>query len=305
MKLSKPDSSHGWSIIPEGEHECIWMNAGVLPFQLCDHAFACESCPIDANLRIAPALHEQAIEPTHEIIHVGSVELELTRKAAAMYYDALQTSPEESDRCNVEVPRRRTTEERVIHDLLRPYTEFSFRTALKYSKHHLWIDTKEENVFRVGIDDFFATLLTQRYRVILPSQGSKMKIGDAVAWIQMNGSLMKIPSPLAGEVSSRNGQLIASQHLLHDSPYEDGWLVEIRTDNGHSPVEKLIPSVFMRLRFLYDAKKLHQHLLAALKKNPEPIGASMLDGGMPVRSIEEGLGVHAYVKIVKAVLGVE
>lgn len=305
MKQHKPDSSHGWSIIPEGEHECIWMNAGVLPFQLCDRAFACESCPIDADLRIAPALHEQLQAPAHETIHVENIQSEMIRKAAAMYYDALHSPPEKYGQSQVDAPPTHSTEKSIMHDLLRPYTEFSFRPALKYSKHHLWIDTKNENVFRVGIDDFFATLLTQRYRIILPAQGAKMKIGDAVAWIQMNGSLIKIPSPLAGEVTNRNGQLIASQHLLHDSPYEEGWLVEVRTDNGHSPIEKLIPSVFMRLRFLYDAKKFHQHLLAALKKNPEPIGNSMLDGGMPVRSIEEGLGVHAYVKIVREVLGIE
>lgn len=33
---------------------CVWMDAGVLAFHLCDRGFACEHCPLDAALRGEP-----------------------------------------------------------------------------------------------------------------------------------------------------------------------------------------------------------------------------------------------------------
>jgi glycine cleavage system H protein len=40
-----------YPIIPEGEHRCVWMNAGLVAFQICDHPADCDSCPLDAAMR--------------------------------------------------------------------------------------------------------------------------------------------------------------------------------------------------------------------------------------------------------------
>ncbi|MBS0196444.1 MAG: hypothetical protein JSR77_06780 [Planctomycetes bacterium] len=35
---------------------CVWVDAGVLNYRLCDHGFACEACPLDAAIRSDPRL---------------------------------------------------------------------------------------------------------------------------------------------------------------------------------------------------------------------------------------------------------
>jgi len=40
-----------YRIWPEGESACIWMQAGLVAFKLCDRAFECENCPFDALMR--------------------------------------------------------------------------------------------------------------------------------------------------------------------------------------------------------------------------------------------------------------
>ncbi len=35
---------------------CVWVDAGVLNYRLCDHGFACENCPLDAAIRSDPRL---------------------------------------------------------------------------------------------------------------------------------------------------------------------------------------------------------------------------------------------------------
>jgi len=41
----------GFHILPPGEDRCVWMSAGVLSYQLCDHRFDCDCCPLDAAMR--------------------------------------------------------------------------------------------------------------------------------------------------------------------------------------------------------------------------------------------------------------
>ena len=41
----------GYHLIPEREKECIWMNAGLLFYKLCDRDYRCEKCPFDQAMR--------------------------------------------------------------------------------------------------------------------------------------------------------------------------------------------------------------------------------------------------------------
>ncbi len=40
-----------YPIIPAGEYRCVWMNAGLLAYQICNHPSDCDNCPLDAALR--------------------------------------------------------------------------------------------------------------------------------------------------------------------------------------------------------------------------------------------------------------
>jgi len=38
-------------VVPEGERECLWAEAGVVPYKLCDANFDCINCPFDMVMR--------------------------------------------------------------------------------------------------------------------------------------------------------------------------------------------------------------------------------------------------------------
>jgi glycine cleavage system H protein len=46
-----PSNPHGRPVVPPEEQRCVWMNAGLLTYQLCDRDLDCESCPLDVALR--------------------------------------------------------------------------------------------------------------------------------------------------------------------------------------------------------------------------------------------------------------
>jgi glycine cleavage system H protein len=49
--MATPSSGHGRPVVPPEEQRCIWMSAGILTYQLCDHGLDCENCPLDVALR--------------------------------------------------------------------------------------------------------------------------------------------------------------------------------------------------------------------------------------------------------------
>jgi glycine cleavage system H lipoate-binding protein len=46
--MSEQNKNNIW---PEGESACIWMEAGIIDFKLCDHNHECETCSFDAIMK--------------------------------------------------------------------------------------------------------------------------------------------------------------------------------------------------------------------------------------------------------------
>lgn len=72
MNQNPKKNMHMW---PEGELPCIWMEAGVIDFKLCDKNQECETCSFDAIMRNQAELgikktknKEQSVDNTEDII---------------------------------------------------------------------------------------------------------------------------------------------------------------------------------------------------------------------------------------------
>ena len=55
---------------PEPARSCVWVDAGVLNYRLCDRGFACESCPLDAAIRGDPRLIVRSSDIASEGVRV-------------------------------------------------------------------------------------------------------------------------------------------------------------------------------------------------------------------------------------------
>ncbi|MCX6891086.1 MAG: glycine cleavage system protein GcvH [Verrucomicrobia bacterium] len=101
---------------------------------------------------------------------------------------------------------------------------------LKYAKSHEWVRINGD-VATVGITDHAQHELTDVVFVELPEVGRKIKAGDTCAVVESVKTASDIYSPLSGEITEANADVVADPALVNSEPYEDGWFFRIKIAN--------------------------------------------------------------------------
>lgn len=101
------------------------------------------------------------------------------------------------------------------------------REDLKYTENHEWIKIKGDTA-QVGITDYAQSELTDIVFVELPEVGKELKKGDELCIVESVKSVSEIYAPVSGKVSKINDKLEDAPETINESPYDEGWLVEIK-----------------------------------------------------------------------------
>jgi glycine cleavage system H protein len=101
---------------------------------------------------------------------------------------------------------------------------------LRYTDDHEWVRDLGEGVVRIGITDHAQTQLGDVVFVQLPEVGETVAAGSPVGEVESTKSVSEIFAPVSGTVVAVNEALADQSDLVNTSPYEDGWMLEVRTD---------------------------------------------------------------------------
>ena len=77
---------------------------------------------------------------------------------------------------------------------------------------------------RVGLDDFAQKLLGKLKTIDPPNIGRELRQGEVGFQVRRNGETARVLSPVDGIVSHVNERLLDHPEVIHESPYEEGWL---------------------------------------------------------------------------------
>jgi glycine cleavage system H protein len=97
---------------------------------------------------------------------------------------------------------------------------------LLYTREHEWTRL-EGSVARVGITEYAAKTLNDVVYLSLPSEGAKVKQLSTFGTIESIKAVSELYSPLSGTLRKVNSELQTRPELVNQSPYGDGWIVEI------------------------------------------------------------------------------
>ncbi|CAM5541937.1 MULTISPECIES: glycine cleavage system protein GcvH [Streptomyces] len=98
---------------------------------------------------------------------------------------------------------------------------------LRYSKEHEWLAT-EDGVATVGITEFAANALGDVVYAQLPEVGSTVTAGDTCGELESTKSVSDLYSPVTGEVTEINEDVVNDPALVNSAPFEGGWLFKVR-----------------------------------------------------------------------------
>jgi len=100
------------------------------------------------------------------------------------------------------------------------------RDGLKYTKTHEWVKLAGTKA-KIGITDHAQHELTDIVFVELPTVGKEINKGEELCVVESVKSVSEVYAPVSGKIIAVNSKLDDSPEVINNSPYDDGWLVEI------------------------------------------------------------------------------
>ncbi|MFH9423333.1 glycine cleavage system protein GcvH [Streptomyces sp. NPDC017529] len=99
---------------------------------------------------------------------------------------------------------------------------------LRYSKEHEWLSAAEEGVSVIGITEHAANALGDVVFVQLPEVGATVTAGETCGELESTKSVSDLYSPVDGEVTEINEEVVNDPSLVNTAPFEGGWLFKVK-----------------------------------------------------------------------------
>jgi len=226
-------------IVPPGKKKCVWMEAGVVSYKLCDNNYDCPTCVYDQGMQLKVAKEKEKAAASR-------VEMK-PDKFTESWVERMMKQPASQRKCRYmitgEVGRKicpnvyecgncsfdQMMQARIESEVLPVHAAkavegFQVAEDLYYHEGHTWAKPEYGGQIRVGLDDFARKMMGKLGNIELPEIGHEVKQGVKGFDIRRNNEVAHVLSPVDGVVSRVNERVAENPGLASESPYEEGWL---------------------------------------------------------------------------------
>jgi glycine cleavage system H lipoate-binding protein len=296
-------------IVPPGKKKCVWMEAGVVSYKLCDNNFDCPTCVYDQGMQLKVAKEKEKAA-------VSKVDVK-PDKITESWVERMMKLPASRRKCRYmitgEVGRKicpnayecgncsfdQMMQARVENEVLPVHGKkevdgFQLADDIYYHEGHTWAKPEYGGQIRVGLDDFARKMLGKFGSIDLPEIGHEVQQGTASFHVRRNGEVADILSPVDGIVSRVNERIAENPDLIKASPYEEGWLFVIEPTKLKKNLKALYYGEHAENFMGEEAERLW-----AMADEELRIAA---DGGASVDDVFEAIGGKSWKAFVKAFL---
>jgi glycine cleavage system H protein len=116
---------------------------------------------------------------------------------------------------------------------------------LKFAKSHEWVRVSGDTA-TIGITDHAQAELTDIVFVELPAVGRKVKAGEACAVVESVKTASDIYSPVSGEITEVNKNVVDNPSLVNSEPDSNGWFYKIKLSNATELNSLLTPDDYKK-----------------------------------------------------------
>ncbi len=178
----------------------------------------------------------------------------------------------------------------------RPAAEIQERFAvpdgLFYHPGHAWMRVDGPDTVTVGFDDFARKLVGSPSAIVMPAVGTVLAQGERAWTLVADGKTIDMLSPLDGTVVAVNERARRSPAIAHERPYDEGWLLKVRSTRLAVNAKQLLTGRF--------AKRWIDDLTDALRGDFTPaLGQLSADGGVVVDGLARVLEPDAWDEVAR------
>jgi glycine cleavage system H protein len=107
-----------------------------------------------------------------------------------------------------------------------------------FNENDVWAYV-EGNKARIGVTDFVQKSLSDIMFFSPPALGNQIEQFEDVGSIESGKAVYEIISPVSGTITAVNEKLLEEPELINQSPYEQGWIVEVEMTDFESDKDLL------------------------------------------------------------------
>ncbi len=303
-----PRIQSSMKIVPAGKRKCIWMEAGVVSFKLCDNNYDCPTCAYDHAMQ-SRTVETKASQPpltvetpkerftqswVQKMMQLPASRRKCRYMLTGEVSSKICPNAYECGNCSFD----QMMQERLTSQVLpvRAQTQvggFLVAEDLYYHQGHTWARPEYGGRVRVGMDDFGRRLVGKVKAVGLPPVGAEIRQGEVAFSLRRNGHTVSVLSPVDGIVVHQNSQLSKDPLEFHSSPYERGWFVVVE------------PTALRKnLRGLHFGHEAHGFIQSERDQLLAMAGGVPLaaDGGVAAEDLFEELDEASWLQAIKTFL---
>lgn len=105
--------------------------------------------------------------------------------------------------------------------------DYDFPKDLRYSREDEWARV-DGNRVTIGISDYAQQQLGDIVFIELPDVGTELIGGEAFGVVESVKAVSDLFAPISGKVVALNEALTDAPEHVNESPYGDGWMLEIQ-----------------------------------------------------------------------------
>ncbi len=99
-----------------------------------------------------------------------------------------------------------------------------------FTKEHEWVYV-EQGVAVIGISDYATGELGDIVYIELPEVNARVQQMDPIGTIEAVKTVAELFSPVSGEVTEVNEEIVSNPEMVNKDPYEDGWFIKIKMED--------------------------------------------------------------------------
>ncbi len=106
--------------------------------------------------------------------------------------------------------------------------EYDIPEGLLYTEEHEWARLEGDGTVVIGVTDYASKQLHDIVYVELPEVGADAELGAVIGALESVKAVSDMNSPVGGDITEANDDLLDSPELINESPYGEGWIAKLK-----------------------------------------------------------------------------